>query len=590
MEHNVLGGRYELLRPIGHGGMADVWAGRDTTLGREVAIKILHSGYAADPRFVERFRREAQAAARLNHPNIAAVYDWGEVTSPVPGYYIVMQLVHGENLREFIQRRGPLPEIEALDIAAQVATALEAAHQQGLVHRDVKPHNILIDQSGHVDVVDFGIVHAIGASALTQTGTVTGTPQYLSPEQAQHLPIDGRSDLYSLGVVLYEMLVGRPPFVGDSIIELALQHMRDAPTPPRQIRPTISKAGNAIVMKALAKAPNDRFASAAEMCSALRAALSAAKAAGDDTEPNLVVEPRPIVTPVATPDPVAAMAAAPRTTRAQPRPIRRAAAPTASRRPAAPPTHRSLSPLLLLVPLLLPIGAGALALSRMGGSGNHVARGGGPHGTPHPSRVAGGGVAHRTLTAVASPKPTRVPATSQSTKVVAALAQTATPAPTSTPVPADQPSVRSTHGATDPVATVEQFYTDVAYHNFEAARSLWSSDLLQSCPSATCINQRFANTTYIRINGISLQSQSSATATVNVDLTETLASGTTNRYTGTWHLVTGSGGWLLDSPSLNAAPAGGSAEDGPPAPPQAGKHGPKGDNGPGKHKAKGHGG
>jgi hypothetical protein len=583
MERDILGDRYELQRTIGHGGMADVWVGRDTALGREVAIKILHSGYASDPRSVERFRREAQAAARLNHPNIAAVYDWGEIRSPVPGYYIVMQLVHGEDLREVIRHRGPLPETEALEIAAQVAAALEAAHQQGLVHRDVKPHNILIDESGNVAVVDFGIVHASGVSQLTQTGTVTGTPRYLSPEQAQHLPIDGRSDLYSLGVVLYEMLAGRPPFAGDSIVELALQHMRDTPVPPREIRPSISDASNAIVMKALAKDPNDRFGSAAEMRGALLSALSASNSASDDTAPNPVIEPRPTSVPAPAREPVAAMAAGPRVARAQPRPIRRAAAPTASRRPVAPPTHRGLSPLLLLVPLLLLIGAGALALSTLGGSGNHAAGGGSPRATLRPSHVVGGGAATRgtpTSKPTSTGKPTRVAAV--------APRPTATPAPTDTAAAAAHQPANTPGGAGSPVASVDQFYTDVAYHNWSAAESLWSSDLIQSCPPVTCINQRFANTAFIAINAASLHSQSGSNATVNIDLTETLDSGKADHYVGEWYLVKGSGGWLLERPSLSVAAATSGAQNGPPTPPRAGKPAPKPNPGPGKHKAKGH--
>jgi serine/threonine protein kinase len=583
MQASILSGRYELIRRIGRGGMADVWEGRDIALGREVAVKILHSGFASDPRFVERFRREAQAAARLNHPNIAGIYDWGEITAPVPGYFIVMQLVHGENVREILQRRGPLPEAEALDIGGQVAAALDAAHHQGLVHRDIKPHNILIDETGHVEVVDFGIVHAIGVSDLTQTGAVAGTPQYLSPEQAQHLPLDGRSDLYSLGVVLYEMLVGRPPFVGDSMIEVAMQHLRDIPIPPREIRPEISPATNAIVMKALAKNPNERFDSAAEMRQAMVGVMSGAQTASDDTVPNVLVERRsiPVPEPVAEPvaEPIVATARTASTRRTESHDFPRAAAPTATRRPLAPPVRRGLSPFLLLIPLLILLGAAALAYSHFGaGTGGHTA-GGGSQATPRPSRIAGGGVvAHRTPTRTPRPtiRPTRTsaPAPTGTHPVAAPPVPTATkqplptatsrPAPTPTSLPAPtitsapvvtQPTSppRGGTGVGSPTAAVEQFYSDVAYHNWGAAQSLWSSHLLQNCPPASCISDRFSVTSSLVVNSVTLESQSGGSATVGVDLTETLTSGKTTHYVGSWYLVKGSSGWLLDSPALSVA-------------------------------------
>ncbi|MDQ3931187.1 MAG: protein kinase, partial [Chloroflexota bacterium] len=276
MEPRVIADRYELRNRIGTGGMAQVYLGVDRVLGREVAVKVLHPESATDPTFVERFRREAKAAAALNHPNVAAVYDWGSISASDPAaypvYYMVMEYVPGENIKELLERRGPLPEAEALGIASQVTSALRAAHQRGLVHRDVKPHNVLIDPEGQAKVVDFGIAHAVGLAHLTQTNAVSGTAFYLSPEQAQGRTTDARSDIYSLGVVLYEMLTGHVPFEGGSLVDVAVRHVHEQPVSPRENRPDISPATEAVVMKALAKDPGERYQTAADMQAALESA------------------------------------------------------------------------------------------------------------------------------------------------------------------------------------------------------------------------------------------------------------------------------------------------------------------------------
>jgi serine/threonine-protein kinase len=220
-EQVVLNGRYELHRRIGRGGMAEVYLARDRLLDRPVAIKILFPEFAADPSFVARFRREAQAAANLNHPNIVGVYDWGKERGT---YYIVMEYVDGRTVSEIIRTDGPLDPKQAAGIAADVAAGLGFAHRKGVVHRDIKPGNILITGTGEVKVADFGIARAMTATTdddLTQVGSVMGTATYFSPEQAQGKPVDPRSDLYSLGVVLYEMLVGQPPFSGDQPVATA---------------------------------------------------------------------------------------------------------------------------------------------------------------------------------------------------------------------------------------------------------------------------------------------------------------------------------------------------------------------------------
>jgi serine/threonine protein kinase len=226
-EQVVLNGRYELHRRVGRGGMAEVYLARDRLLDRLVAIKILFPEFATDPSFVARFRREAQAAANLNHPNIVGVYDWGKERGT---YYIVMEYVDGQTVSEIIRNDGPIEPKRAAGIAADVAAALGFAHRKGVVHRDVKPGNVLITKTGEVKVADFGIARAMTASSeenLTQTGSVMGTATYFSPEQAQGKAVDARSDLYSLGVVLYEMASGKPPFSADSPVAIAYKHVQE---------------------------------------------------------------------------------------------------------------------------------------------------------------------------------------------------------------------------------------------------------------------------------------------------------------------------------------------------------------------------
>ncbi|HYX44379.1 MAG TPA: Stk1 family PASTA domain-containing Ser/Thr kinase, partial [Acidimicrobiales bacterium] len=265
MAQQVFTGRYQIVRHLARGGMAEVYLARDLLLDRPVALKVLFPEFSTDPSFVERFRREARAAANLNHPNIVSVYDWGEEGGT---YFIVMEYVEGPTLRDVIRGEGPLFANRAAEIGAEIAAALEFAHRRGVIHRDVKPGNVLI--SGMVKVTDFGIARAGDPQeSLTQTGAVMGTASYFSPEQAQGLPIDNRSDVYSLGVVLYEMVAGRPPFTGDSPVAIAYQHVREQPVPPSEHNPDVPPAFEAIVMKALAKNRADRYESA----EALRADL-----------------------------------------------------------------------------------------------------------------------------------------------------------------------------------------------------------------------------------------------------------------------------------------------------------------------------
>ena len=268
-EPRVLGDRYEIHQRLARGGMAQVYLARDRSLDRPVAVKELVPEFATDPSFVERFRREAQAAANLSHPNIVGVYDWGTQDGT---YFIVMEYVDGPSLSQVIRRDGPLHPRRAAELAGEVAAALGFAHSRGGVHRDVKPGNVLLTATGQSKVTDFGIARALSSpdDDLTQAGSVMGTATYFSPEQAQGLPVDPRSDLYSLGVVLYEMVTGRPPFSGDTPLAIAYKHVQDQPAPPSTIVPEVPRGLEAIIMKLLQKRPDDRYPSA----EALRADLN----------------------------------------------------------------------------------------------------------------------------------------------------------------------------------------------------------------------------------------------------------------------------------------------------------------------------
>jgi beta-lactam-binding protein with PASTA domain/tRNA A-37 threonylcarbamoyl transferase component Bud32 len=259
----VYSGRYEITHLVARGGMAQVYRAVDRQLDRPVALKVLFPELSVDKTFVERFRREAQAAANLSHPNIVPVFDWGEDDG---SYFIVMEYVDGRALSAVLKDPEPMPPRQIASIGAGVAAALAFAHRHGVIHRDVKPGNVLITPDGEVKVTDFGIARAVNTEeSLTQTGAVMGTAAYFSPEQAEGKGVDARSDIYSLGVVLYEMAVGKPPFTGDSPVAVASKHVRDQPVLPRVANPAVPSALNAVIMKAMAKNPDDRYGSAEEL-------------------------------------------------------------------------------------------------------------------------------------------------------------------------------------------------------------------------------------------------------------------------------------------------------------------------------------
>jgi serine/threonine-protein kinase len=340
----LIGGRYEIEDLVGTGGMSSVYRARDTVLERRVALKVLHEHFSADPEYVRRFRHEARAIARLNHPNIVTVIDRGEFGNR---QFIVFEHIPGENLKEVVEREGQLPVAQALALTHQIARGLAFAHEHGVVHRDVKPQNVLLDESGTAKVTDFGIARSLDPEEeLTQTGTLLGTSDYIAPEQASGQPVDARTDQYSLGVLLYELLTGEVPYPADSFMAVAMRHLRDPVPSVHERRPGVPDRVDEIVAKAMAKRPQDRFPSTKAMMVAIEAALA------DDAGPSAGSnEATGVLSRVEPPSPGRSAA------RSRPRPRQR---------------RRRVSPLLLA---LLVVGGGAIALGLIlagrdgGGSG-----------------------------------------------------------------------------------------------------------------------------------------------------------------------------------------------------------------------------
>jgi serine/threonine-protein kinase len=573
----LLGGRYRLGPVVGEGGMAVVHEADDERLGRRVAVKVLRPGFTAEPGFLARFEHEARAAASLSHPNIVAIHDSG---SDRDLHYIVMDLVDGPSLADALAA-GRIPADRAIDIAAQVADGLAAAHRRGIVHRDVKPANILIDRSGRALVGDFGIARAFAATALTTTGMILGSLPYLSPEQASGGDVTAASDIYSLGAVLFEMLTGRRPFDGGTAAAVVVRRLQTVPPPPSSLDPTLPAGLDEIVLRALAIDPGDRYPSAANFAQSLdawrRRGLAPARASTDESHSFTSAEAAPPAAAeeastdartdaatVAGPDPE-------RDTRPMPR-IADAAiaeAPPANGSGAiGAPAPSSVGavrrarrvrgsvgiPLALIAvavaAVLLSASMGAFAAGRPGATA-----------TPTPG-ASGGGVLAATSTPSGSLEVLVAPPSTGASS--ASVGPVGTPAPTAAPTQARQSNVpprpAPTRASTPPPVVavgprdqVIRFYDLVAAHRFAAAAGLWSARMRQAYPPATYIVGRFANTTSFELRRVAVASRSGTRASVAIDIVEhrTTSPGS-ERWVGTWSMVEVAGTWLLDAPNLAA--------------------------------------
>lgn len=548
MTERTLAGRYRLLEIIGQGGMAVVHRAHDELLDRDVAVKVLRPGFADDPDFVERFRREARHAASLHHPNIVTIYDTG--TDPESGSdYIVMQLVEGADLHEILDRSGRLSVAFAVRIGIETARALSFAHARGIIHRDIKPANILVDADDDVRVADFGIARAATDTGVT-TGGMIGSPQYASPEQVMGEEVGPSSDLYSLGVVLYEALTGVRPFDGPTPAAVALERLRVDPPAIRTIDPTVPVSLEQTVMRLLERNPEARPSSAAEVVAELDgfrvrelggvrhpasrprdAARAATLAALPWTSPSAAVEADLAATQV----------------------------PRRRRRAALSPFAAAIAAIALLI-------AGTTGAIMMFGDGDRGGAVADETSQPAPSVAA---VAVLTPDPTPSPTPTATPSPSPSPSpspgptpkptprpANPTVAPVARPIPKATPRPTPRPTRRpvtvAAAPARDPAETVARFYRLVVAHDYSAAAALWSPRMRAQYPPSRYIKGRFDATTQIDINRLRIERMSVAnrTAVVYIDITEHRSSGPSRHWYGTWDLVLINGVWLMDRPHL----------------------------------------
>ena len=502
----LIGGRYEIEQLLGHGGMATVHRARDTQLGREVALKLMRPDLADDPVFGARFVTEARSAASISHPNVVTVLDFG---TEGPGPYIVMELVEGGDLAAILRRKGRLTAPRAVSIAAGVASALAAAHGRGIVHRDVKPGNILITADGDARVADFGIARATGEQSLTATGTSLGSVDYFSPEQARGESADAASDIYALGVVLYEMLTGARPFTGEGPYAVAVARL-GAPAPePRTVRPRIPKALSAIVQRAMAPEPGDRYASAGSILGL------APGASADETAPIRLDLPAARSTPAS-----------------QRRPPRRRAT--------------ALAVVAAAVALLIVVG---VVGSQFRPDADEV--GGIVVGEPGGAVLAGTPEPTLSATPRLTPEPAGSPTPQPTVTQAVVPAPPATPAPVAagTPppaTPAPEPIVVAR--ATTPDETVATWYSYVESGNFDAAYSLWSDRMKATYARRENLDERFDQTASIAFSQLDVVQQDQRSATVQANFVETYDSGSSRQFVGYWELISVDGRWLLDAP------------------------------------------
>jgi tRNA A-37 threonylcarbamoyl transferase component Bud32 len=556
---DLLAGRYELMEPIGSGGMAVVWRARDQRLGRHVAVKILRHEYAEDEEFVRRFEVEAHNAANLSHPNVAPVYD-----TDVDGdaRFIVMELVDGPSVAEVLSRRGRLEPVVAVDIAAGAARALAAAHRRGLVHRDVKPANLLIGRDGRVRLADFGIARALTSSRVTQPGTVLGSIPYLSPEQARGEEASASGDVFSLGVVLFEMLTGRLPWEADTAAAMATARLY-SPAPPVSTADASLPVGlSTIVAKALEVDPAKRYSSARVFADALdawnrrhRAALGgrtgirhATTALTAGMRPSLEA---PVVLAAASPSPAAQGIA--RMNPSVVAPLGRGRTRPAITKPPVPAAPKREVPrerevrkgpaegdrrggVLIAAVAVLFLGAIVAGFLR------------GPARSPSPTELPGA--------VVVAPTASQVPNVATLVILPAPTpTATAAPAPTSTPVPTPRPTPRPTppRPANTPGGAVTAFYDAVERHDWDTAIPLWSPSMQKRYPPQEWLIGRFRNTTRIditRLRTVAIN-QSAGTARVEVTLVEYRTVEPSPRtFVGAWDLVLINGRWLLNDPDF----------------------------------------
>jgi eukaryotic-like serine/threonine-protein kinase len=522
-----IGGRYRLGRRIGRGGMATVYRATDEQLDRPVAVKVMRSDLGDDPTFLRRFEAEARRAASVSHPNVVAVYDVGTDDDP----YIVMELVRGGDAAALLRRDGALLPERAAELVADAADAVAAAHAAGIVHRDLKPGNILIGSDGRARVADFGIARATGEGSMTRTGAALGSVDYFSPEQARGERAGPASDVYALGVVLYELLTGRRPFVGDTPYAVATARLGAAAPDPRADRPDLPAELATVVRRAMAERPADRYRSAAALRDALRTWL------GRDEEPAAVT-PAPSQTaavPVAPPPAPAAVVEAP----ARPDPVVARQA-----RPVPPTSGRGRSGMLLAALLLVAlVGAGAIGMALLGGDDGELAL---------PEVIVGspGGEAFPNATPTTEPTPiptmsASLEPTAEPTAEPAAVPTTAalTPQPVAAaPTPA-QPAVG------EPDAAVAAFYRLVTDGRFDDAYALWSDRMKASFPRQGNLDDRFANTASVRFTELRVASRTADSATVQANFVETYDSGSSRQFIGYWELVRVGDRWLLDWPT-----------------------------------------